>query len=62
MKTVCLDGKIINVDKIHFVRYKNATTLLISYGSDYIEISRPSNEISKTYKMLSDLMNAQYVL
>ena len=60
MHTEVIDGKIINFEQIHFVRRKSPTEILISFGTDFVLISKKSDEIDKIFDHIMSVTNASY--
>ena len=57
MSLVRINGKLINPDKIHFVRKVSETKLLISFGSDHLEFSGTSEALEKISDKLEKYSN-----
>lgn len=69
MNIIEIEGKLINVDKIHFVRKVSKNKLLISFGSDYVDFTGAAekleeiiNEIQRCNEKLSDYDRRKRVL
>jgi len=47
-----IDGYLINVNKIHYVRRESNTQLLISFGPDFIRFKKPPRELEEIVSIL----------
>ena len=59
-RTIILDGKLINLDKIHFVRIESPTELLISFGTDFLRFRKDADTISEFFNRLQLASNEKF--
>lgn len=52
MSRIVIDGKIINLDKIHFVRRESDTELLVSFGTDFLRFRGSPNKVEEIFNKL----------
>lgn len=44
-----IDGKVINIEKIHFIRKESNTDLLISFGPDFLRFHGTPKEVENIF-------------
>lgn len=54
MNTIIIEGQLINLDKIHFVRRDSESELLISFGTDYLRFRKDPTKIDKIFNRLAN--------
>lgn len=54
MNSIVIDGKLINLDRIHFVRKEFADTLLISFGTDFLKFRGDPDWIASIFDKLQE--------
>ena len=59
MKTIVIDGKIINLSRIHFVRKETPSLLVISFGTDFIKVPGKPKEIEEIYHKIYSALNEE---
>ena len=52
MKAIIIDGKVINLTNVHFVRREAPDVLLISFGSDFIRIKNSPRELDTIFNKI----------
>lgn len=50
-----IDNKLINLDKIHFVRRESESELIISFGTDFVRIHKSPKELENIFKQLQKI-------
>lgn len=60
MNTIQIDDKLINLDKIHFIRRESKTELIISFGTDFVRIKNSPDEIESLFKNLQVKTHAKF--
>ena len=57
MSTIRLKNKLVNLDKIHFVRIEDKCQLVISFGTDFIRFTGSPTEIQDLFNKIENLCN-----
>lgn len=52
MKTITIKGRLINLDKIHFVRRESYSELLISFGTDFLKFTGSQEELEEIFNTI----------
>jgi hypothetical protein len=52
-----IDGQLINVNKIHYVRRESDAQLLISFGPDFIRFKKSPKELERIVRILKTSNN-----
>lgn len=60
MKTITIEGKLINLEKIHFVRRESMTSLIISFGTDFIRFDSNPEGIDSIYNKIENASNEKF--
>ena len=59
MKTMLIEGKLINLKKIHFIRRESSCELIISFGTDFIKFTGSCEKLDKIYNdIYNNILNA----
>jgi len=53
MNTIVIDNKIINLEKIHFVRKESDIELLVSFGTDFLRFRSSPKQINDIFNKLN---------
>lgn len=59
-KIIEIDGKLVNLEKIHFVRKETHDTLLISFGTDFLRFHKDPSEIETLLDMIKECNNEKF--
>jgi len=54
MNTIIIEGQLVNLDKIHFVRRESESELLISFGTDYLRFRKDPTKINQIFNKLAN--------
>lgn len=60
MKTLNIQDKIINLEKVHFVRRETPHELLISFGSDFLRIRGTSEIVDDLFYKIDNALNEEF--
>ena len=52
MKSLKIQDKLINVNKIHFVRRESSDKIIISFGTDFVRVADTPSNIEKYLNLL----------
>lgn len=55
-----IDGKLINVQNIHFIRRESSCSLLVSFGSDFLRFLGSSEYVDEVYEKLYTVSHEQF--
>lgn len=60
MKTIIIKGKLINLDKIHFVRRLTYSELLVSFGTDFLTFTGTSEQLDDIFNEIQFAINEEF--
>ena len=59
-KIIKIDGKLVNLEKIHFIRKEAPDSLLISFGTDFLRFRKEPEEISIILDKIEECSNEKF--
>jgi ABC-type bacteriocin/lantibiotic exporter with double-glycine peptidase domain len=57
MSTLNIEGKLINLEQVHFVRRESPQELLVSFGTDFLRFKGTSERLDDIYYKIDEALN-----